>query len=196
MAGAGLPRRLPVGLSRIVLRPRRRAEARVGAVVHDAQDHGRPARRARAHRQRAGARRAAAPGRLGEVPRRPPHARADAGLAQKRARRHERGARQPLCASPAIPTTCGWRRPSTTRRCSTPLARGEDRLDGLHANTQIPKIIGAAREYELTGNEDLPRHRAVLLAAGGPEALLRLRRRQRRRAFLPARPISRSTSAP
>jgi DUF1680 family protein len=34
-----------------------------------------------------------------------------------------------------------------------PLARGEDRLDGLHANTQIPKITGAAREYELTGNE-------------------------------------------
>jgi DUF1680 family protein len=25
-------------------------------------------------------------------------------------------------------------------------------LDGLHANTQIPKIIGAAREFELTGN--------------------------------------------
>ncbi|HEX7485679.1 MAG TPA: beta-L-arabinofuranosidase domain-containing protein [Vicinamibacterales bacterium] len=33
-----------------------------------------------------------------------------------------------------------------------PLARREDRLDGLHANTQIPKIIGAAREYELTGD--------------------------------------------
>jgi len=32
-----------------------------------------------------------------------------------------------------------------------PLARGEDALDGLHANTQIPKVIGAAREYELTG---------------------------------------------
>ncbi|HEY2942509.1 MAG TPA: beta-L-arabinofuranosidase domain-containing protein [Vicinamibacteria bacterium] len=32
-----------------------------------------------------------------------------------------------------------------------PLARGEDRLDGLHANTQIPKAIGAAREYELSG---------------------------------------------
>jgi hypothetical protein len=32
-----------------------------------------------------------------------------------------------------------------------PLARGEDRLDKLHANTQIPKMIGAAREYELTG---------------------------------------------
>ncbi len=33
-----------------------------------------------------------------------------------------------------------------------PLARGEDTLDGLHANTQIPKIIGAAREYEMTGD--------------------------------------------
>ena len=33
-----------------------------------------------------------------------------------------------------------------------PLARREDKLDGLHANTQIPKIIGAAREYELVGD--------------------------------------------
>lgn len=33
-----------------------------------------------------------------------------------------------------------------------PLARDEDRLDGLHANTQIPKMIGAARQYELSGN--------------------------------------------
>ena len=33
-----------------------------------------------------------------------------------------------------------------------PLARGEDRLTGIHANTQIPKIIGATREYEFTGD--------------------------------------------
>jgi DUF1680 family protein len=32
-----------------------------------------------------------------------------------------------------------------------PLVRGEDRLDGLHANTQIPKAIGAALDCELTG---------------------------------------------
>jgi DUF1680 family protein len=32
-----------------------------------------------------------------------------------------------------------------------PLAAGKDALSGLHANTQIPKIIGAARLYELTG---------------------------------------------
>jgi DUF1680 family protein len=34
-----------------------------------------------------------------------------------------------------------------------PLARKEDKLAGNHANTQIPKIIGEARGYELTGNE-------------------------------------------
>jgi DUF1680 family protein len=34
-----------------------------------------------------------------------------------------------------------------------PLANGEDILPGKHGNTQIPKIIGLARLYELTGNE-------------------------------------------
>jgi DUF1680 family protein len=33
-----------------------------------------------------------------------------------------------------------------------PLAQGQDKLNGLHANTQIPKMIGAARQYELTGD--------------------------------------------
>jgi len=34
-----------------------------------------------------------------------------------------------------------------------PLAEGKDILPGKHGNTQIPKIIGLARLYELTGNE-------------------------------------------
>lgn len=34
-----------------------------------------------------------------------------------------------------------------------PLAGRQDKLNGLHANTQIPKMIGAARQYELTGDE-------------------------------------------
>jgi len=34
-----------------------------------------------------------------------------------------------------------------------PLARGEDPLNGKHGNTQFPKIIGALREYELTGEK-------------------------------------------
>jgi uncharacterized protein len=33
-----------------------------------------------------------------------------------------------------------------------PAAQGRDTLTGSHANTQIPKFIGAAREYELTGD--------------------------------------------
>jgi DUF1680 family protein len=38
-------------------------------------------------------------------------------------------------------------------RIFAPLAEGRDELKGLHVNTQIPKIIGAARRYELTGEK-------------------------------------------
>ncbi|MDH7512635.1 MAG: glycoside hydrolase family 127 protein, partial [Clostridiales bacterium] len=34
-----------------------------------------------------------------------------------------------------------------------PLSQGKDPLDGLHGNTQIPKMIGAARLYELTNEK-------------------------------------------
>ncbi|HTO87763.1 MAG TPA: beta-L-arabinofuranosidase domain-containing protein [Thermoanaerobaculia bacterium] len=34
-----------------------------------------------------------------------------------------------------------------------PLAARRDELTGLHANTQFPKVIGAARRYELTGEQ-------------------------------------------
>jgi len=39
-----------------------------------------------------------------------------------------------------------------------PLAAHRDELQGLHSNTQIPKVIGAARRYELTGE---PRYRRI-----------------------------------
>lgn len=35
----------------------------------------------------------------------------------------------------------------------TPLAEGVDQLAGRHANTQIPKIVGAARQYEVSRND-------------------------------------------
>jgi len=35
-----------------------------------------------------------------------------------------------------------------------PLTQQVDRLNGLHANTQIPKLVGLARRYELTGDEN------------------------------------------
>lgn len=34
-----------------------------------------------------------------------------------------------------------------------PLARGEDRLANLHANTQVPKLIGLARLHEVSGGD-------------------------------------------
>jgi DUF1680 family protein len=39
------------------------------------------------------------------------------------------------------------------KRILDPLAQGIDPLNNVHANTQIPKIIGVAREYELTGDK-------------------------------------------
>lgn len=36
-----------------------------------------------------------------------------------------------------------------------PAAQRQDRLTGLHANTQIPKFVGTARQYELTGDVSL-----------------------------------------
>jgi uncharacterized protein len=40
-------------------------------------------------------------------------------------------------------------------RVIDPLEAGQDKLTGLHANTQIPKFIGLARQYELTGDTNL-----------------------------------------
>ncbi|HKI95598.1 MAG TPA: beta-L-arabinofuranosidase domain-containing protein [Gemmatimonadales bacterium] len=44
------------------------------------------------------------------------------------------------------------------RRIFDPLAEARDELKGLHVNTTIPKIIGAARRYELLGE---PRYRHI-----------------------------------
>jgi len=41
----------------------------------------------------------------------------------------------------------------------TPLAGGEDHLDGMHANTQIPKVVGFQRVAEVTGQSEY--HRAA-----------------------------------
>ena len=38
-----------------------------------------------------------------------------------------------------------------------PLAQGQDKLTGLHANTQIPKVIGFKRIADMTGRQDLDR---------------------------------------
>ena len=44
------------------------------------------------------------------------------------------------------------------RAVLTPLSEGRDTLNGLHSNTQIPKIVGFERLYQLTGK---PQYRAA-----------------------------------
>jgi DUF1680 family protein len=41
------------------------------------------------------------------------------------------------------------------QRILQPLEKSEDRLTGLHANTQIPKVIGFKRIADLSGNKDM-----------------------------------------
>ncbi len=41
----------------------------------------------------------------------------------------------------------------TKKRFFNPLAKRRDELRGLHVNTHIPQVIGAARRYELSGDE-------------------------------------------
>ncbi len=43
------------------------------------------------------------------------------------------------------------------RKLFDPLVRGEDLLTRMHANAQIPKVIGMERLYELTGEKDYDR---------------------------------------
>jgi uncharacterized protein len=49
-------------------------------------------------------------------------------------------------------------------RVFDPLAEGRDELKGLHANTQLAKLLGAARRYELFGEE---RYRGSSSSSGG-----------------------------
>ena len=148
---------------------------RLGALLHDPQDPGGPARRASGHGRRGRARGREGHGALGGRTRLTAERRAVAGAARDRVRRDAGRARR------ASPADRGSRAPAPARLFDhravfDPLARGEDRLDGLHANTQIPKAIGAALDCQLTGEprycavaetfwERVARHRSYVIGA-------------------------------
>jgi len=88
-----------------------------------------------------------------------------------------------LYASPATRTTSASRG-VYHKVVLDPLSRGEDRLDGLHSNMQIPKVIGAARIYELTGTNTTPAS-PNSSGARGTASFVRHRRACRPRAFFP-----------
>lgn len=56
-----------------------------------------------------------------------------------------------LYAITADPVYLGLARRFEKRSFLDPLIEHKDQLKGLHVNTHIPQVIGAAREYELTG---------------------------------------------
>ena len=82
--------------------------------------------------------------------------------AMARALEREYGGMNELLYNLAAVTGTGWYAEFGHRfdheRFFGPLAAGRDELKGLHVNTNVPKVIGAARRYELTGE---PRYRAV-----------------------------------
>ncbi len=62
--------------------------------------------------------------------------------------------RWPTCTgSPGTRRTCARPSASTTPASSTRWPRGQDQLRGLHANTNIPKMIACLRIWEETGDE-------------------------------------------
>ena len=73
--------------------------------------------------------------------------------ARDRARRHERGARRRGRPHRRAQVPRRSRGASAIRRCSRRSPKDAIRLDGLHANTQIPKVVGFQRLFELTGEE-------------------------------------------
>ena len=81
----------------------------------------------------------------------------DAGMAQVLEREYG-GMNELLYNLAAVTADARWRQLAQRfdrKRILTPLAAGRDELQGLHANTTIPQIIGAARGYELTGDTEL-----------------------------------------
>ncbi len=69
-------------------------------------------------------------------------------------------------------------------RPAGPLAEGRDELDGLHANTQIPKVVGYARLAAATGRDAVRQSGRLLLEHCGlpPDGL---HRREQRAGALP-----------
>ena len=64
-----------------------------------------------------------------------------------------------LFAITGEPKHLAWANKFSHRALLQPLVERRDVLDGLHSNTQIPKVIGYERIYELTGRDD--HHRAA-----------------------------------
>ncbi len=135
-----------------VFRSPRRAQERLGAVLHHPQDHGRHVRHVPARRQQAGAADARRHGGLGR--RTGPLRRAKSTCRRSSTRNTAAWPRRSTIWPPPPTTTSGPRPATDSPRSASsirwPLRR--DELRGLHVNTHVPQVIAAARRYEISGD--------------------------------------------
>ena len=131
----------------------RRADTAVGAVLHHPQDHGRAC--STCTRWPATSRRSRWREGMADW--------ADqwSGVEDRRAhaadseRRSSAAWRRSLYNLAAITNDDRWAKAGdrfTKKRFMNPLASRRDELRGLHVNTHIPQVIGAARRYEISGD--------------------------------------------
>ena len=73
------------------------------------------------------------------------------------------------------------------KRLLEPLSESRDTLDGLHSNTQIPKVVGFQRIYDPDGRAQLFGGGAVLLEDRGDHPVICHRGKWRQRALLSRR---------
>src|SRR5471030_1096399 len=69
----------------------------------------------------------------------------------------------------------------TKKRFFNPLASRRDELRGLHVNTHIPQVTGAARRYEISGDMRFHDGRLLLVGSDQRANLCDWRHQQRRR---------------
>ena len=146
---------------------RLRSQRPVVAVVHAAQDLRRTARRLSLHRQPHGARRRDEVRRVGR--KRP--ARSWTTRRCRRCSNTEFGGMNEVLADLYADTgDKRWLELSYRfehRAVHRSAEAHEDDLDGLHGNTQIPKLIGSAARYVYTGDRATALGRDVLLGSRG-----------------------------
>ena len=102
---------------------------------------------------------------------RPALLRAHAADPGRRARRHRRVADQPVPADLGRELPAHGASGSTTPRLFDPLAAGQDDLPGLHANTNIPKMIACVPDLGGNRGPPLPRHRRATSGGSSPTTM-------------------------
>ncbi len=144
--------RLSERISSEVFRSSAKARKSMGAFLHISQDHGRSSGYVRPLRERTGAGDRGEDGCLGRCVGSAAYGRAIRSRSCVWNTAAWRSRSSISTRSPAKPEYVTLARRFGNKKFFDPLASDHDDLPGIHANTHIPQVIGAARGYELTGD--------------------------------------------